>query len=156
MPQKTTLIVTHANNVNAVSFTQSDLWTKIHITVAILCACLPVYKPVRAGFGHLLLGIREHLYSPIQSLWSGLTAPNTSNPGGSEHGSSSHPMQRLASSDKSRYVENSYLPHDSDVALVPGPGGVANHISTVPVDGQLQGVRIPKKGILHTRDVDVV
>jgi hypothetical protein len=46
-------------NAEFITFTNSEIWTNVHITTAILCACLPVYKPLRAKATDLVRKLRS-------------------------------------------------------------------------------------------------
>lgn len=52
----------------AVAFNKSDLWTNIHIMTTVLCACLPVYKPLCALVGNFVGGLRGRYGSSWQYL----------------------------------------------------------------------------------------
>lgn len=44
-------------NIKAVSFTQAELWTNIHLGIAIICACLPTYRLLFKGIFNAGSGI---------------------------------------------------------------------------------------------------
>lgn len=54
----------------AVAFNKSDLWTNIHIMTTVLCACLPVYKPLCTLVGNFVGGLRERYGSSWQHLFT--------------------------------------------------------------------------------------
>ncbi|GAB1316522.1 Rhodopsin domain-containing protein [Madurella fahalii] len=45
-----------------VSFSKAELWLNIHAAITILCACLPVCKPVRDLLGRFIVTIRDKYY----------------------------------------------------------------------------------------------
>jgi hypothetical protein len=75
------------NVQNLVDFKSTELWIVIHITAAILCACLPVYKPLRQSFSTASGSIYKFFSSSKQyigtSLWRSSRKPQASYPLGS-------------------------------------------------------------------------
>ncbi|KAI1823889.1 hypothetical protein F4861DRAFT_301591 [Xylaria intraflava] len=134
---------------------QAVLWTEIHIAVVILCACLPVYRPVLTGLGCCYSWLRERLQFSIQTLRPSQTKTRATNTSSVDYDRSNYPMVRLHSSDRGHYVQDHFLSHESHVALVPGPV-VATHISSIRADGPSRPIDVPRDGILRTRDIDVV
>ncbi|OTA70120.1 hypothetical protein K449DRAFT_427630 [Hypoxylon sp. EC38] len=59
-------------NVEYIAFIASEIWGNIHITMAILCACLPTYMPLRMKAARLLRTLRD-MYS--STVHSGLSSP---------------------------------------------------------------------------------
>ncbi|KAI0532017.1 hypothetical protein GGR58DRAFT_201439 [Xylaria digitata] len=55
-------------NTQFITFTNSEIWTNVHITTAILCACLPVYKPLRAKATELIRKLRSTYSSSRQHV----------------------------------------------------------------------------------------
>lgn len=72
----------------AVAFNKSDLWTNIHIMTTVLCACLPVYKPLCTGVGNFIRSLRERYGSSWQYLFNrskyniAAEKPDDAEPGG--------------------------------------------------------------------------
>jgi hypothetical protein len=54
-----------------VNFTKAETWSVIHAAVAILCACLPTYKPLRDVLGKFVFTIRDRYGSSVRFLRSG-------------------------------------------------------------------------------------
>ncbi|KAI0144468.1 hypothetical protein GGR57DRAFT_331982 [Xylariaceae sp. FL1272] len=53
-----------------VDFEASAFWLNIHIALSIVCANLPVYKPLRAAWGKMVTTLRTHFSSSLHSLLS--------------------------------------------------------------------------------------
>ncbi|KAK0667283.1 hypothetical protein QBC41DRAFT_338519 [Cercophora samala] len=51
-----------------VSFSQAEFWLNIHTATVILCACLPVYKPLRSLASAVLTKLRDSYGSSIRRL----------------------------------------------------------------------------------------
>ena len=54
-------------DTRAVSFTQAELWTNIHLGTAIICACLPTYRLLFKGMFVASSAIWSHLSSLFPS-----------------------------------------------------------------------------------------
>ncbi|KUI73890.1 hypothetical protein VM1G_09488 [Cytospora mali] len=51
-------------------FSKTTLWTNIHVMTTIVCACLPVYTPVRALADRLITSLRETCNSTWKSMFT--------------------------------------------------------------------------------------
>lgn len=57
-------------HLSTVTFTNSEIWTNAHITTAILCACLPIYKPIRAKSADLFRTLHNKYSSTLRHVFS--------------------------------------------------------------------------------------
>ncbi|OTA89975.1 hypothetical protein M434DRAFT_99552 [Hypoxylon sp. CO27-5] len=57
-------------NTEYLAFTVSEIWGDVHITMAILCACLPTYMPIRMKAAKLLRTLRDMYSSKVHSGFS--------------------------------------------------------------------------------------
>ncbi|KAI1418547.1 hypothetical protein F5Y13DRAFT_184189 [Hypoxylon sp. FL1857] len=53
------------------AYTGTEIWSNIHITIAILCACLPTYTPLKAKATRLLDALRDTYSSTLYLVFSG-------------------------------------------------------------------------------------
>ena len=83
------------SDMNLVSFTKVELWTNIHIGVAILCSCLPTYRPLVGKFSTFLRSLRQRYTARFSSRQRFK---------GSEEGTQ-YPLANFMSGNSSHYKE---------------------------------------------------
>ncbi|KAI0376974.1 hypothetical protein F5Y04DRAFT_292308 [Hypomontagnella monticulosa] len=139
-------------NAYYVSFKLAELWLVIHIAVAILCACLPVYKPLRALANQLLVRIRDRYYS---LRFSGSSSKLRHGDSSHDGTGISHDLDTLKRNSPGKlYVQNSHQSQESANILIP-PG--VTSVTTIERNEEMPGaVSLPFHGIVQTRKVDVV
>ena len=96
-------------DMNLVSFTKAELWTNIHIGVAILCSCLPTYRPLVGKLSTFLGSLRQRYTARFSSRQTIK---------GSEEGTQ-YPLANFMSDSSSRYKE--FHVGAADSAEIPRP-----------------------------------
>ncbi|KAI0882333.1 uncharacterized protein GGS22DRAFT_50422 [Annulohypoxylon maeteangense] len=139
-------------NSTKVSLSEATFWTHIHSTTAVLCANIPIYKPLVASANNLFGGIRNIFYSSFRSLRSNQTMRIEDSADDPESGfqmvnTTSHPD--VAAYHRSRY----HLEDSRNPILVPDEG--VNVTIARCSDMSLGHLDIPQGRILHTRKVEV-
>ncbi|KAI1772028.1 hypothetical protein F4818DRAFT_427401 [Hypoxylon cercidicola] len=109
------LVYVYEPNAEFVSFSDSEFWTRIHIATAILCASLPVYKPIRTQIGNLVVRLRDRYGSSLRFLHSYSTRKTESER--SDHlESGSYQMDSLQASHHRDF--HKVIPHKSQESVV--------------------------------------
>ncbi|KAI1204103.1 uncharacterized protein F4807DRAFT_448949 [Annulohypoxylon truncatum] len=137
-------------NSTRVSLNDATFWTHIHSTTAVLCANIPLYKPLRNIADNLFSGIRSMFYSSFRSLRSNqkLRIGDSADDSGS--------VSRLeTTTDASTYNQSKhYLGDSANPILVPHEG--VNLTTARRSDASIDCEYIPNGRIVHTREVNVV
>ncbi|KAI1739184.1 hypothetical protein F4680DRAFT_423092 [Xylaria scruposa] len=134
-----------------VSFTETVLWTHIHGVIAVLCANLPVYKPLRTKLASFFAMLQRNFSSSFRSS-PGDTRERI---GDSAEGLEPNFHLKPSSSDSvgnPKDPENS--PEGGEYSVLSNPGGTTSSTAQRG-DDPLDPLTIPSHGIVQTRNVDV-
>lgn len=149
--------------LSTVSFSKAEVWLNIHSSITILCACLPVYKPIRDIAGKFIHSIRDKYSSSarFRSAGSGGRARLGSSKGSTD-GSNSGQANREQKGVYPTYMAYHYPTKETsstrELVLTP-PSYGGPHLSVArwsETSGDEYPLTIPPRGIARTTRVEVV
>ncbi|KAI0190173.1 hypothetical protein EV127DRAFT_495319 [Xylaria flabelliformis] len=111
-----------------ITFTNSEIWTNVHITTAILCACLPTYKPLRAKVAGMIQRIRLG-YASSRRRFFGYATQESSATRHDTSGPSGYQMNGIAVRKQESFNHSGPRPSDSAWDLLPTHGEVVRVVS---------------------------
>lgn len=135
------------------SFTEGIFWTHIHGLIAVVCANLPVYKPIRAKAANFFTVVQRRFGSSFRSL------RDDSNPrinsSSTERLELDFHMKPIPSDPSlNSHKQPDELSKESTYPILNNPGGT-NLSMANRGDASMAPHTIPPHGIMLTRDVDV-
>ncbi|KAI1172024.1 hypothetical protein F4777DRAFT_23115 [Nemania sp. FL0916] len=135
-----------------VSFTETIFWTHIHGLIAVLCANLPVYKPLRAKVATFFSVLQRSLGSSFRSSRDDSRQRNGDSVERLDAEFHLKPIPSDPSMDSHKGPSHSL--EEGKYSILNSPGGT-NHSMANRADGTGDYITVPPNGIMRTRDVDV-
>ncbi|TGJ78427.1 hypothetical protein E0Z10_g10337 [Xylaria hypoxylon] len=134
------------------SFTETIFWTHIHGLIAVLCANLPVYKPLRTKVPNIFSVLQRSFGSSFRSSRGDTTQRIGDSVECLEPNFHLKPILSDPSMSSHKRPDN-YL-EEGKYSIFNNPGGT-NLSMADRGDGSMDPVTVPPHGIIRTRDVDV-